>query len=359
MTSPPSARRPRRILRRPTTVLAATLAIACGDDGGSGNDDTTGSASGFTGGVTMGDDDGDGSTAAPVDSTADDTASDDDAPWGGTAYDGELLAIVTFVYSAPNAVRDEPLVGIAGGYRTVELGFSGIEDLWSPLAYSLPFPPLPDDADTLSADGPLGTFDWGEPEDWLKAGNGMKLRLGEDGPAATACLVAYFPTVELPDGYPLYRSTETGDPACAPDPEAFQPGASYDVVLYGGGVFEDNVLLERVTTPAALEVSAPDLDTYDLPVDSDAPLSFQWTAGDDPDARIEIRLVDTDGNLLSVHAADDGEYSIPAAELSALSPGPLDVLVARERTDRVQFTDGGVTVTSRYERWGFFDLLPP
>lgn len=337
------------------------LATACGDDGGSANDDTTGAASGFTGGVTMGDDDGDGDGSGPDADTAspDDTASDDDAPWGGTAYEGELLAIVTFVYSAPNAVRPEPLVGIAGGYRTVELGFSGIEDLWSPLAYSLPFPPLPDTADTLAADGPLGVFDWGEPEDWLKAGNGMKLRLGEDGPAALACLVSYFPTAETPDGYPLYRSTGTGDPACAPAAEAFVPGASYDVVLYGGDAFADNVLLERVTTPSALEVTAPDLDAYDAPIDPAGPLDFAWTAGDDPDARIEIRVVDTDGNLVSVHAADDGDTSIPAPELAALTPGPLDVMIARVRTDRVQFTDGGVTVTSRYERWGFFDLLPP
>ena len=44
-------------------------------------------------------------------------------------------------------------------------------------------------------------------------------------------------------------------------------------------------------------------------------------------------------------------------ELGALTPGPVDLLVARERTDRVQFTDGGLTVLSRFERWGFLDLF--
>lgn len=328
--------------------LAAT---ACGDDGGGAADDSTGAMSGFTGGATMGDD---APTAGDDDSTA-----GDDAPWGGTAYDGELLGVLTFVYSPPNAVHAEPLVGLAGGYRNVELGFAGIEDLWSPLAYQLPFPPLPADADTLSADGALGAFEWGEESDWLKAGNGMKLSRGADGPAALACLVAYFPTMEMPDGYPLYLSTSTGAEECAPAEDAFEPGATYDLVLYGGDLFEDNVLPERVTTPAALEVSAPDLETYDLPIDPGDDLDLTWVAGDDPEARIEIRLLDADANLVSVHAADDGSYSIPSAELSALTPGPLDLMIARERTDRVQFTEGGVTVTSRYERWGFFDLLTP
>lgn len=351
-TSPLASLSPARVASSLAWVVA--LATACGDDGGGAADESTGGDSGFTGGVTTGDGEGDdGSTTRGTD----DDTSGDDMPWGGTAYDGELLGVLTFVYSAPNSVRSDPLVGIAGGFRTMELGFSGVEDLWSPLAYSLAFPPLPDDAETLSAD-PLGAFDWGEPSDWLKAGNGMKLRLSEDGPAAVACLVSYFPTAETPDGYPLYRSTETGDPACAPAPEAFEPGATYDLVLYGGDAFEDNVLLGRVTTPTALEVTAPDLDTYDLPLDPADGLALQWTAGDDPEARIEIRLLDVDGNLVSVHAADDGEYAIPSGELSALTPGPLDLMIARERTDRVQFTDGGVTVTSRYERWGFFDLLP-
>ena len=100
-----------------------------------------------------------------------------------------------------------------------------------------------------------------------------------------------------------------------------------------------------------------DLDEFDAPLPVDQDLVITWEPGDDPEARIIIRVVDTDTNVITVNAVDDGDFTIPAAELAALTVGPMDLVIARERTDRVQFTAGGLTVLGRYERWGFFDLF--
>jgi hypothetical protein len=295
--------------------------------------------------------------------TADETADPDTSagpaesgePWGGTAYSGDILGILTVTFTPAHALVDHDVVGLAGGYRTAEVGWDGTLDLYSPVAYQLAFPAPPEQADTLVSAAPLPVFDWGDDEDWLIAGNGMKLRQGEGGPELLACLLAAGTLGQ----YPVYRSSAAmGVPAeCSPMATGWSAATEYDVVLYGGELFEDNVLLERVTTPPALVVTAPDLTAFDAPLAADADLILTWEAGDDPEARIVIRVVDADTNVISVHAADDGDFTIPAAELGALTPGPIDLLVARERTDRVQFTDGGLTVLGRFERWGFFDLF--
>jgi hypothetical protein len=301
----------------------------------------------------------DGSGQGP--SSADDSTptsgepADSGEPWGGTAYIGEIHGILTVTFTPAHALVDHDVVGLAGGYRSAEVGWGEAEDLYSPIAYQLAFPPPPDEPDTLVPAEPLPVFDWGDDEDWLEAGNAMKLRLGEGGPELLACLLAAGTNGQ----YPVYRSsTAMGVPAeCIPSATAWSGATVYDVVLYGGGLFVDNVLPERVTTPPALVVTAPELDAFDAPLPSDEDLAVEWEPGDDPEARIIIRVVDANGNVITVHAADDGAYTIPAAELGALTPGPLDLLVARERTDRVQFTDGGLTVLGRFERWGFFDLF--
>lgn len=295
------------------------------------------------------------------DDTAADTAptsagpADSGEPWGGTAYVGEILGVLTVTFTPAHALVDHDVVGLAGGYRSAEVGWEGTEDLYSPIAYQLAFPAAPDEPDTLVSAVPVPAFDWGDDEDWLVAGNGMKLRQGEGGPELLACLLVSGTTGQ----YPVYRSSAAMGVAdeCNPPGTAWSAVTPYDVVLYGGGLFEDNVLLERVTTPAALVVTAPDLDSFAAPLAADEDLTVAWEPGDDPEARIIIRVIDADTNVITVHAADDGEFIIPAAELAALTLGPLDLLVARERTDRVQFTDGGLTVLGRFERWGFLDLF--
>ena len=333
-----------------THLLALTVLLSAGCPGDDPQNTSTTQASGFA-------EDSTGSAETDNPATTDDPSVDPDSadsgdPWGGTAFEGEIRAVLTLTFTPQHPLTDGDQVGMAGGYRIAEVGWIGNEDLYSPVAYQLALPPPPEAADTLLPAEPVPVFDWGDDEDWLLAGNGMKVRAGEDGPELLACLLTS-------GDYPLYRtSTAMGVPAeCAPDPANWSPSTEYDVVLYGGELFDDNVLLDRITTPAALSVTAPDLSVFNAGVPQDQDLAIAWSAGDDPDARIIIRVIDDNDNVITVHAADDGDYVIPAAELGALVTGPLDLSITRERTDRVQFTDGGLTVLSRTEHWGFFDLF--
>lgn len=282
---------------------------------------------------------------------------DSGGPGDGTAFQGDTRGVLTVTFTPQHALSDGDAVGMAGGYRIAEVGWDGLEDLYSPVAYQLAFPAAPDTADTVLPAEPVPVFDWGDMGDWLTAGNGMKLRQSEATDAELlACLV---PTGNITGTYPLYRTTSSDDaPAeCAPSPGSWAPSTVYDVVLYGGELFEDNVLLQRVTTPPALVVTAPDLSTFDAPLPVDQDLTVTWEPSDDPETRIIIRVIDADTNVVTAHAADDGDFTIPAAELAGLTLGPVDLVVARERIDPVHFTQGGLIVLGRYERWGFFDLF--
>ena len=164
----------------------------------------------------------------------------------------------------------------------------------------------------------------------------------------------------MADGdYPLYLAADSAalDPACAPDPDSWIPGSAYDLAIYGGELFDDALFSGLVSTPAELVVSAPDLDVFDLPVDTKAALDLTWEAGDDADARIVIRVWDQYGQGLVAAAADDGAFSIPAANLAAFSAGPGFITVARERAHTINFSAGQLRVLTRYERWGYVDLL--
>ncbi len=287
-----------------------------------------------------------------VDEGTSNSSQESGAPWEGTAFSGEWRGVMTVTFTAAHPLNDGDAVGIAGGYRNAEVGWDGFEDLYSPVAYQLAFPTPPEQADTLVPAEALVPYDWGSPNDWEEAGQGMKLRLDEGGPEMQACLLHA-------GNFPVYQSSAAMgvDPSCNPSAEAWVPGERYDVVLYGGELFEDNVLLNRVDTPPALTVSAPAVDTFNAPLDSSQDLAISWDASDDPNTRVIIRVVDALGVVISVHAADDGQFTIPAAELAALEPGPIDLVVTRERLDRVQFVGGGLSVLLRHERWGFFDLF--
>ena len=343
-------------LARLALLVAPSLALAgCPDDEPSA--DTEPMASGFAPEDSAGQESPSSATAddtTPTPTTAEPTTTTA-PPWDGTAYVGEIVGILTVTFTPANPHVDHDVVGLAGAYRSTEVGWDDTLDLYSPLAYLLAFPAPPDDLDTLVPAQPVPVFDWGDDDDWLVAGNGMKLRAGEDGPELLACLLA----AGNQGQYPVYRSSAAmGVPAeCNPAATAWSSATVYDVVAYGGDLFEDNVLPARVTTPPELVVTGPDLDGFETQLPADEDLVVTWEAGDDPEARIVIRVVDADTNVITVSAADDGEFTIPAAELGALTLGPLDLLVARERTDRVQLTAGGLTVLTRFERWGFFDLF--
>ena len=73
--------------------------------------------------------------------------------------------------------------------------------------------------------------------------------------------------------YPIYAATTSMNQpeGCAPDASTWEPETEYDIVLYGGELFETNSLVGQVHTPASLEVMAPDITTFGLqvPIDED------------------------------------------------------------------------------------------
>lgn len=341
-------------LARLAPLAACSLAlVGCPDDEPSADDEPL--ASGFAPEDSGQDPTGSASADDTTPTTNDPTIPFNDVPFSDTDYVGEIVGILTVTATPANALVDHDVVGLAGAYRSAEVGWGDTLDLYSPVAYLLAFPTPPDEPDTLVPAQPVPVFEWGDEDDWLVAGNAIELRPSAGGPDLLACLLA----AGNQGQYPVYRSSAAMgvSAACAPPAAAWSGASAYDVVLYGGDLFEDNHLAERVTTPPDLVITAPDLATLDAPLPADEDLSIAWEPGDDPDARIVIRVVDADTNVITVTAADDGEFTIPAAELGALTPGPLDLVVARERTDRVQFTAGGITVLTRSEQWGFFDLF--
>lgn len=332
-------------------VLATTaLVIGCQRDptiigeGGPGPDGTPGDGAddnGDTAADTMGDD-ADGGTL-------------DDGGWAGTAFTGELHGLLQVTFSPAHPLRSADALGMSGGYRTAEASWAA-EDFYSPIFYLLPFPNAPAAVDSVAYDMALTAFDFGGEADWVAAGNGMILRRSDEMGSVVACRQDYVVDTEGSAGtFPIYATGSSGDPQCIAEPSVWAAETEFDVLLFGGQAFGTNELLGRVTTPPDLEVTSPDLATLDQVIPASSDLAFAWNASG-VDTRIVIRIVDQAGAVLSAHAMDDGAFTISAADLSMLQPGAIDVIVARERSDRMLFTDGGLTVVSRYERWGFFEL---
>ncbi|MBL4685021.1 MAG: hypothetical protein JKY37_10555 [Nannocystaceae bacterium] len=337
------------------TATLLTFAPGCRNDVGSddGPPLTVGQPTGDDGG----DDGADNSmptSAGTVGGTADDGGGFDDSSWEGTAFTGEIHGMLQFTFSPAHALRADDVVGIVGGFRSAESSWS-VEDFYSPVVYFLPFPNVPAAADTTSFDMMLPEFDYGDAADWVTAGNGMVLRRTDLMGSVTACLQDFEVNGDNGGTFPIYTTGKAGTKLCYADPSAWESGIPYDVLLFGGAAFGDNELIERVTTPPMLEIESPNLAVVGELVTAGDGLTFTWGASE-VESRIVFRIVDQSGAVLSAHAADDGDFSFSAADLTMLQPGPIDILVARERVDRMLFTDGGLTVVSRYERWGFFEL---
>jgi hypothetical protein len=345
--------------------VAAVLALAgCGDDGGGPSADTE-AASGFEGSQSEAGSQTDG-TASSTDPTGGPTATGDPMTSGyDTLGEGPLRGTLAFVYIAADALVDEPVVGMAGAWRDESIGFEGVHDFFAIYGLGVALPPPPAEPDTLEHNDIPGDFEWGAPGDWLLAGNAMKLRLADS--AAHACLLyrGGTPEVELPPGsgmifpnYPIYAASESSNQPeeCRPDPSTWIPDTDYDIVLYGGDLFETNSLEAQVHTPTDLEVTAPDFAQFQLPVDVTQNLEVSWSGDGLAGNRIVIRVFDVFGRMFTIHAADDGSYTIPGDDLAMLSAGPGTIIVARENVDEVPFTDGVVTVVTRWEQWGYVDL---
>jgi hypothetical protein len=316
----------------------STGIIACGDDAAA-LDETDTVDSGFT-------NDGDSTAGTSVDDTGGTTS-------GGaveTFGEGDVRGILTFAFYPDDPVTRTDLVGLAGAWRPESLGFDEVDDFFGVYALQTTFPPPPSGDDELVQNAVPTPFDWGRPDDWLRAGNGMKLVSGDT--EALACLLM------VGGEYPVYVASHSmlHPEGCQPDVASWLPDTAYDIVLYGGDLFETNVLYEQVHTPPAFDVSAPDIGHFNLHVPLGEPLQVAWTDNGNPGNRVVIRMSDMFGRMFTVNAVDDGSYAIAAAAMAELAPGPVTLTIAREQIDLVPFTEGVVKVVTRYEHWGYLEL---
>lgn len=312
---------------RPCPLVLALL-VACGDDGGGESDGTTGTSdTGDTQVTSTGPEPTHGTTDAPV--------------------VGDKFGLLNFTYYPATAAGLPEALGMAGAWRTEPFA---TDDFFAAQAWSLSLPPAPTTPDTIENQAIPPPYDWGLPDTWVTAGNALKLRGDQE---SIACLLS------VQDAYPVYLSDDAAffDPACAPDPARWVAGADYDLIAFGGELAEDVVLPARVTAPPALALTGPDISASLFPLDRAAGLALAWEPGDDPDARVVVRLIDTFGQTLSAHALDDGAFTIPAEDLADLAPGPATLTVARERLFDVGTPVGVLRVILRYEIWADPDLL--
>lgn len=306
------------------------------------------------------DDSGDATSKADTDTGTGDSASTETASTGPTTSGastnetlpdpdevGPNFGLLTFTFYPADASGSPEQLGMAGAWRTTPFT---TDDFFAARALSLFFPLAPADADALELHDPL-TYEWGKADTWLMLGNGVRLR-HPDGDAL-ACLQV------LDETYPVYLSDDAAffDPGCAPDPSHWQPGTDYDLVVYGGDDYDDAQAGDAVRTPTALTVTAPDPGHFDFPLEQAKDLALTWTADGGPDDRIVIRVWDQFGKQLAVHAADDGSYTVPAAELAKLSVGPATITVAREHISTIDLLAGSLRVVARHELWLYPDLF--
>jgi hypothetical protein len=320
-----------------STALLLLLASACGDDG-------------------AGDDTGGGDTEAATSDTAT-TGSASTGPTSSGASTNDTLpdtgevgpnfGLLTFTFYPADASGSPEQLGMAGAWRTTPFT---TDDFFAARALALFFPLAPAAADALELHDPAA-YEWGKADTWVTLGNGLRLR-HPDGDAL-ACLQM------LSETYPVYVSDDAAflDPACAPDPKRWQPGASYDLVVYGGADFDDAQAAAAVQTPSALTLTAPDASLFDFPLEQAKDLTLQWMADGGPDDRVVIRVWDQFGKQLAVNATDDGSYTLPAAELGKLSLGPLTITIAREHLNTIDLLAGSLRVVARHEIWLYPDLF--
>ncbi len=351
-------------------LLALGLIVpGCDDGGSSGSADTEPVDSGFADTEAS---EGDGPTSASTGqpSTTDDTTTPDtddagDASGYDTLGEGDLRGMLSFTLYAADSANPEPLLGMAGAWRNEGDELEGVEDFFGVFGLGTQFPTPPADVDTLEQNSVPAAFEWGGPTQWVLAGNGMKLVAGDV--EASACLLYYGgeSEVEFPPSsgtfvpnYPIYAATNSPNQpeGCAPDAATWLPDTDYDIVLYGGSLFDTNALDAQVHTPDMLEVTTPDTTTFGLPLPIDEDLTVEWTGSAGEDTRMVLRVFDMFGRMFTVRADDDGSFDIPAAELAALAAGPATLTVAREHLEEVPFTDGTVSVLSRYEQWVYIEL---
>lgn len=325
---------------RRSVALLVLLLAACGDSG-------SGESSDGSDDESAGDDTVAGSATDPGPTeagTSDGSSPTTVDPSGDTepASVGPNFGLLTFTLYPADASGSPAQLGIAGAWRTEEFT---TDDFFAVRALSSFFPRAPATDDTLEHTGP-GVYDWGFNDSWVGLGNGM--RLG----SAVACLQVY------KDRFPLYLGDDADnlDPACAPDPAAWQPATAHDLVVYGNDEYPDETR-QGVRTPAALSVTSPDVTAFNFPVDVSQDLAVTWDANGEDGDIVVIRMWDQFGELFTVRAADDGSYEIPKDALAELSLGAATLTVTREHITEVGLAAGALRVVANHEVWAYPDLF--
>ena len=329
---------------RDALVVAALLAVGCGDDGAEPGE----TSSGETGPASSGDSSGaSGSGSSPTTGGTELPGGDEGNDQTGDEEVGPHFGVLTFTLYPADASGSPEQLGMAGAWRTEA---ATTDDFFAVRSLGLFFPLAPSEPDTLVVHDPA-VYDWGKIDTWVALGNGVRLRSA--GGDALACLQL----VEA--SFPVYLSDDADmfDPACAPDPTRWVPGSSYDLVSYGGEQFEDQTRAGEVTTPTALTVTAPALDVFDFPLEKTKDLQLAWTADGGEGDRVVIRVWDQFGRQIVVHAADDGSHDIAGAELDKLAAGPATLTIAREHVSELGLEPGTLRVVARHETWAYPDLF--
>jgi hypothetical protein len=323
----------------------ALLLAACNNDGTPGVTDPGGDSESTSGSNT---DPSPTTEQDPTDSSGDPVASTGTSgdPTGEVEV-GPNFGLLTFTSYPADASGSPATLGMAAAWRTTAFT---TDDFYAVRSLALFFPLAPADVDALEVHD-LGVYDWGKKDAWLTLGNGV--RLGSEAGDALACLQL------VEEVYPVYLSDDAAffDPACAPNPDLWQSAATYDLVSNGGEAFADQIREAAVVTPAAMTVTAPSVDVFDFPLAKTEDLPVTWTADGGADDRVVIRVWDQFGRQLVVHAADDGEYTIPGAELDKLAAGPAILTVAREHLSELGLAAGNLRVVARHETWVYPDLF--
>lgn len=326
------------LARASLALLAAQL--ACGDSGG-GDEKSASEEGSADSAATSGATDPD-----PTSTTADATGpATTQGPTGDSeGVDvGPNFGLLTFTFYPADASDAPAQLGIAGAWRTTEFT---TDDFFAVRALGTFFPRAPEADDALEHSGP-GVYDWGLPDTWVGLGNGMRL---DDSLACLSLYQAKFPVY-------LGEAADNLDPACAPDPARWQPATTYDLTVYGGDAFADVTRAGAVRTPAALTVTAPDVAAFDFPVDHAQDLAVTWTADGEDGDRVVVRMWDQFGEMFTATAADDGSYTIPAADLAELSLGAATLTITREHVTEVGLEPGRLRVVARHEVWAYPDLF--
>lgn len=336
------ALRKRRITCYFGHVFCIMSLAACGETG----EDTDGEVDTLVGSTSAGPTDGgSGGTEAPTTdgpSSSGGTGDDTDGP-AGAAY-----GLLNFTYYPETAWGSPPELGMAGAWRTEPFT---TDDFYAVQAWGMHLPRPPAEVNVVENNDIPAPYEWGKADTWRAGGNALKLRNGAE--ESFACL-------KLVQGtFPVYVSddSELFDPLCAPDPSRWVPGATYDLIAFGGEAQDDAIVPAAAKAPPALTVTAPDIRTSMFPVDRSKGLKIDWEANGGQPNRVVIRLIDTFGQTLTAHAVDDGSFTIPSSELSGLEPGPAILTIAREQLFDLDLPEGGLRVVVRYEVWADPDLI--